>query len=367
MKGHVTSGAILVPIILLTVAQSTEATEPINPKASAATHQVLDYFYALTSRPNKRVVSGQFLDHGTQANLDEVSAVHLKTGHWLGMVGGDYYGRGVTPEVTVPEWEKDADCRIANRLFIDYWNRGGLVTLCLHPINPQSGKSAWMKKNGDMINLIDVLTPGRPGYNQWMRQLDLIATGLQELKDAGVVVLFRPFHEMNGDWFWWGSTNAPEEFVALWRHMVHYMTDIRTLDNLLWVYSPGSGRGDPLRFYPGDEYVDMTGLDAYGKSIDDIHALGYTELTALGKPFGLTEFGPFKHLNYDVEPRSDYDYGQFMRDVEEKLPLCTFFLLWHQFHGLQFQQNARKCLEHPWAVNRADIPPFGRVLSVDRD
>jgi len=133
------------------------------------------------------------------------------------MIGGDYYGGGPSlgPDSFYkdPQWTQDANWAETNPLLIDYWKRGGLVTLCLHAPNPQTGNSSWLNKHKDTINLTDVVTPGRPGYDAWMHQLDCVARGLQELEDEGVVVLFRPFHEMNGFWFWWGSMNTPAEFV----------------------------------------------------------------------------------------------------------------------------------------------------------
>jgi len=149
------------------------------------------------------------------------------------------------------------------------------------------------------------------------------------------------------------------EFVNLWRHMFDYLTYAKKLDNLLWIYS-ASARGDCLDFYPGNEYVDMVGVDSYGRTIAEIRKNGYAQLTNLRKPFALTEFGPYKQLNWAENPRNDYDYGQFIREVAEQMPLCTSFLIWHQFHGLQFQQNAQQCLDHPWTVNRTDLPTFGR-------
>ena len=337
-------------------------TGPVNPNANATTREVLRYFYSLTARQNKRIVSGQFLDHGTQANLDEVTAVYNKTGHWVGMIGGDYYGRIEPVDITDESWTSDANWAETNPLLIDYWNSGGLVTICLHPFNPQSGKSAWIKVNDDNIDLTDIITPGKPGYDTWMNQLDKIAEGLQELKDEGVVVLFRPFHEMNGNWFWWGSMNTPAEFTNLWKHMFDYFTDTKGLDNLLWYYSP-SARSGVMDFYPGDDYVDMVGVDYYGHKdngpdIPSIRNNGYLELTATEKPFGLGEFGPYHGINMSGSTRNDYDYEVFMDEVVQHLPLCTSFLIWHQNYGLQFQQKARQCLEHPWVVNREDLPSF---------
>jgi beta-mannanase len=342
---------------------NAKAVAPANPNASPAAQEVLEYFHSLPQRLDKRVVTGQFFGHGKLADLGHVTEVQRNTGHWVGMVGGDYFGGAAkkTAETffLAPEFLGDADWSDTNPLFIDYWKKGGLVTLCLHPSNPQSGKSSWIKKNNDTINLTNVLTPGRPGYDAWMHQLDMIAQGLQELEDEGVVVLFRPFHEMNGNWFWWGTMNMPDEFVKLWRHMFDFMTNTKGLDNLLWVYSPGQ-RGDYLDFYPGDDFVDMVGLDSYGLSIKQLSRKGYKELTSLGKPFGLAEFGRFKALNFDPNPRNDYDYESFIKAIAEFIPLCTYYAVWHQFHGLQYQQNAKECLEHPWSVNRKDIPAFGR-------
>lgn len=91
-----------------------------------------------------------------------------------------------------------------------------------------------------------------------VRELDDIAAGLQQLRDAGVVVLWRPFHEMNGGWFWWGA-KKPDVFMQLWRQMFDYFTVQKKLNNLLWVYAANTG-GRTTAFYPGDGYVDLVGV-----------------------------------------------------------------------------------------------------------
>ena len=96
------------------------------------------------------------------------------------------------------------------------------------------------------------------------------------------------------------------------------------------------------------------------ETVAQIRTHGYNTLSALGKPFGLTEFGPDKLSNWDENPRNDYDYEAFIQGVVRHLPLCTSFCIWHQYYGLQFQQKAQQCLDHPWTVNRRDMPSFGR-------
>jgi len=126
-----------------------------------------------------------------------------------------------------------------------------------------------------------------------------------------------------------------------------------------------------MDFCPGDQYVDLVGVDYYGHKkngprIVDIRRSAYADLVATGKPFGLGEYGPYHGLNSLEDPRSDYNYGEFTRDIKKQLPFCTSFLIWHHSQGLQFQTGARQCLEHPWVVNREDIPDFGRRDRSDR-
>jgi glycosyl hydrolase family 26 len=108
-----------------------------------------------------------------------------------------------------------------------------------------------------------VLTPGTPEYTSMMAGLDRAAAELTILRDAHVPVLWTPFHELNGDWFWWGK-GGPERFVRLWRFMFEYFTEDKALDNLIWVLGY-TGQPD-ARWFPGKEYVDIAGADTYART-----------------------------------------------------------------------------------------------------
>ncbi len=97
-------------------------------------------------------------------------------------------------------------------------------------------------------------------YQSLLRDIDAIAVPLQRLADAGVPVLWRPLHEAEGGWFWWGA-KGPRPFVQLWHLMRDRLTRVHGLHNLIWVYSCTT-IGDP-RWYPGDDAVDVVGVDAY--------------------------------------------------------------------------------------------------------
>ena len=215
-------------LLVLFACVAASALEPANPNANAKAKAVLNYLQSLSARQEKRLLSGQFTGTGQRTNLRLMDQIHEQTGQWPALVGADYadFANG------------SLTSKAPNQAAIQYWNEGGLVTISAHLYNPANPKGGGLRDQG--VDLNDLLAPDGETHTRWMQELDLIAAGLQELKDAGVVVLWRPFHEMNGDWFWWGAKD-PDTFIKVWQHMFDYFTKTKGLDNLLWVYSPNHG------------------------------------------------------------------------------------------------------------------------------
>lgn len=316
-----------------------QAAEPANPKATKAARAILEYFYGLEKRTDKRIVSGQFSDFGNGAGLKIMKEIQEKTGEWPGMIGVDYadFSRGALTTAT------------PNRAAIDHWKRGGLVHVSAHMYNPANANGGGLRDKG--VGIAELLVDGTETHTRWMKQLDEMAAGLQELRDSGVVVLWRPFHEMNGGWFWWGAQDF-DAFIKVWRHMFDYFTRAKGLDNLLWVYGPNHGN-NTARYYAGDRYVDIIGLDAYTDFIDPEHIKGYQEVAALPKPFGFSEFGPFGSRN----PPGDYDYRRFLEGVRKNFPRTVYFMSWNGKWSLAANNFTREMLAEPAVVNLDDLPP----------
>jgi mannan endo-1,4-beta-mannosidase len=312
--------------------------EPANTNASPATRAVLKYIQSLEPRTSKRLLSGQFTDFGQRAELGQIDRVHQKNGHWPALIGVDYadFGHGGLTFET------------PNRTAIEYWKQGGLVTVSAHLYNPANPSGGGLRDKG--VDLSALLAPDSETHTRWMTELDQLAGGLKELKDAGVVVIWRPFHEMNGDWFWWGAkdTNA---FIKVWRHMFDNFSSTKGLDNLLWAYSPNHGN-KTAAYYPGDQYADLVGLDAYTDFVDTGHIHGYVDVAKLNKPFGFTEYGPHGSQN----PPGDYDYMRFIRGVEKDFPRTVLFMSWNYNWSLARNTNTAELLNHSWIVNREDLP-----------
>lgn len=318
------------------------AQPPANPNASASTRAALTYLQGLSSsRPPKHLLSGQFSNFGAGANLRLVTRIHDLTGHWPALMGVDYadFGHG---GLTTKE---------PNAAALAYWKQGGWVTVSAHLYNPANTNGGGLRDKG--VDLSSLLDPASETHTRWMRELDTIAGGLNDLKTNGVTVLWRPFHEMNGGWFWWGA-KEPETFIKVWRQMFDYFTATKGLDNLLWVYSPNHG-ANTAKYYAGDGYVDLVGLDAYTDFIDPQHIKGYDEVAALPKPFGFTEFGPHGASN----PPGDYDYLRFIEGVETNFPKACFFMSWNANWSLARNLHTKELLDDAWMINLEDLPALG--------
>ncbi len=315
-----------------------KAEPAANPDANAQAKAILKYFQGLETHPDKRLVSGQFSDFGNGANLALVKQIHDRSGRWPAIIGVDY-----------ADFRRGISYRAPNATALAYWQQGGLVTVSTHLYDPARTNEAGGLRDTD-VDLNTLLDTNTATHARWMRELDRIADGLEQLQTNGVVVLWRPFHEMNGDWFWWDGKD-PDTFKKLWRQMFDYFTQTRGLDNLLWVYAPNHG-SNTAAYYPGDAYVDMVGLDAYTDDVDTNHIFGYAEVAALPKPFGFTEFGP--HGSSD--PPGDYDYLRFLKGVKTNFPRAVFFMSWNAKWSLGQNTNVTEMLDDPWLVNREDLP-----------
>jgi mannan endo-1,4-beta-mannosidase len=183
-------------------------------------------------------------------------------------VTGDYpavYGWDMTGV------EKDAKVNIDNVPFdkmIEYikdgHKRGGVITMSWHFDNPLTDKNAWDTTPKSLASAI----PGGTEHEKYKTWLDKGARFFLSLKDEEgklIPILFRPYHELSGNWFWWCQNNAsPEEFKILWKFTVDYLKQ-KGVHNLIYVYntSPVKTREDYLKYYPGSDYVDVLSFDNY--------------------------------------------------------------------------------------------------------
>lgn len=118
--------------------------------------------------------------------------------------------------------------------------------------------------SGDVVRRI---LPGGDLNGVYRGYLDKVADFDSRLQAADVPLIFRPFHENNGSWFWWGAAYcSSSDYKNLFRYTVEYLRDVKGLHNLLYAYSPGGPFADTADYgsrYPGDGYIDIVGFDIY--------------------------------------------------------------------------------------------------------
>ncbi|MEU6894944.1 glycosyl hydrolase [Streptomyces sp. NPDC046557] len=185
----------------------------------------------------------------------------------------------------------------------------GLVGMSFHqpwPGSPVKSYEQTMRRNSPAAKdpgwIGRLLTPGSTEHAALLLDLSFLADHLGYLAEYDVPVLLRPYHEMNSlgeeHGFWWAGLK-PQQYVALWELMYHYLVGSRGLHNLVFVWAPSAWDGvhgsEPWDFYPGAEYVDVVGVDDYSGSPehpfgkDDWTAKWHRELKDYGKPRILAE------------------------------------------------------------------------------
>ncbi len=203
----------------------------------------------------------------------ERSDVRSVCGQYPAGVGFDLGGIELGDESNLD----DVPFALMRRAALAHFERGGAVTLSWHPRNPLTGGDSWDYSSDKAV--ASVLEGGEK-HGEFMGWLSNAADFIESLKGPSgnpVPVIFRPWHEHLGGWFWWGSSCCSEEqYRELFILTYDYFCKERGLNNILWAYSPNSNLTEEsfLGRYPGDEYVDIIGVDHYDFLSDRLKSLG---------------------------------------------------------------------------------------------
>jgi mannan endo-1,4-beta-mannosidase len=196
------------------------------------------------------------------ANRSDVKSV---TGSFPAMVGVDFSGFSGRPAVDIEKAKKSLW-----KIVVDTYNRGGVTTAAWHFSNPASeGGFYW--KEGVSVAAMSLIKPGGSKHEEYKKILENIADFAHSVKgnDGKLApMIFRPYHEFDGDWFWWGKPyTSREDFIAVWQFTVSYLKDTLGVHNFIYAFSPDNKFNSEEEFlerFPGNDYVDLVGMDNYG-------------------------------------------------------------------------------------------------------
>jgi mannan endo-1,4-beta-mannosidase len=252
-------------IFSFTLTQGYSQSSPIDSKATPETKKL---FANMMKLSKKHTLFGH--QHATEyghgwSGDDNRSDVKSVVGSHPAVIGVDVMGFSGRPEELIQK-AKDA----LRKNVVDTYNRGGVTTVAWHFPNPVSGGGFYWR---DSVSLpaVKYIIPGGEAHDKYKEILKGIAEWANSLKgnDGSLApLIFRPYHEFDGGWFWWGKPHCTrDEFISLWRFTVSYLRDSLNVHNFLYAFSPDNRfktEAEFLERYPGDEWVDMVGMDNYG-------------------------------------------------------------------------------------------------------
>ncbi|WP_051336404.1 glycoside hydrolase family 26 protein [Aquimarina latercula] len=260
------------------------------------------------------------------------SDVNLVAGDFPGVYGFDI-GHIETKQ---PHNLDTVDFKLMKKLILKAHKDNGIITLSWHPNNPKTNKSSW-----DTTSTVKDILKGGILHSKYKEEyLKNVAKYLKQLNKflgKDVPVVFRPFHEMNGWWFWWGNKSCtPDEYKRLWRETVTLLIKEYNVHNVLFMYSPNLlNKGQQfLDYYPGDKYVDLLGIDLYQYSSDEDYANTLKKDLAILKKIGNEKNMPYALSEAGLDGlNSSDDWWTNVLDKNIKDSGISWVLLW---------RNARK-------------------------
>ncbi len=224
-----------------------------------ATFGTIALFYNLLKNPDSTVIFGHH--HSTAYGIgwrDDKDRSDIKdvTGSYPGIVGWDFADLNYQKNNN-PDWLKDHA--------VNAYNNGLINIFAWHLDNLVTGGSFY-----DTTIVVKHILPGGSHHDVYKNELKRIAYFSKHLigKDGKLIpIIFRPFHEFDGSWFWWGEHFCtPEEFIKLWQFTITYLRDTLKVNNIIYAFSPDctfTNYSEFLERFPGDDFVDLIGMDNY--------------------------------------------------------------------------------------------------------
>ena len=370
MKKYLSIAIAFILASLFSIAQKNKY-KSIDAKATAETKAL---YYNLHQLSKKYILFGHQhatqYGHGWKGDADR-SDVKSVTGSHPAVIGVDFSGLSGRPENMIEKEKVDLQKTIA-----DTYNRGGITTVAWHFNNPVSNTEFYWN-DSTVAAAVKNIIPGGSHHEKYKAILKTIADLAKSIKgnDGKLVpMIFRPYHEFDGYWFWWGKPHCTvDEFKTLWKFTVAYLRDSMEVHNFIYAFSPDNTfttEAEYLERYPGDEWVDMVGIDNY----NDFGRYGIYNVVAGIKKLKIVsdyaikkgKLAAFTETGLESIPNATWWTETLLKSLQaEKLQL-TYVLLWRNdvtspthfyapFPGQVSEQDFLKFYNDPYTLFENDL------------
>lgn len=315
--------ALLAPL----AAPHPEAAQAFPAKSKAA---VVQYLQSITGTS---IVSGQHNKEPASSPGQYTQQVKDITGQYPGLWGSDLFFTAA---------DSANRQRVVDQAKTE-WANGSLVTLAWHAC-PPTGASTCAFDGGVKSRITDaqfqqIVTGGTALNTTWRQRMAEVVPYLRQLKDAGVPVLFRPFHEMNETWNWWGGRPGANGGAKIYQQMRDYF-DAQGLTNLIWVWNvQDNPAGGWSNYYPGANYVDVVSLDVWYKNHPSSGDYQQMQAIAGSKPIAIAEMGKVPDASL-LQSQTRWSY----------------FMIWsEQLRGSNSNAEIQSAYFHPRVLNQGEL------------
>jgi len=315
---------------------STINPDLVNPNPHPNAKKLYDF---IRQHYRKKVISGQTVS----SDLAELTYIQSKTGKQPALAGFEFENYSPVSGM--------ADDGTLGRLSDWFLHKNGIPEVQWHWCSPMGATQEWWKSFYTDMTTFDVekaVTPGTEENRLALRDLDVIASKFKTLQDQGVPVLWRPLHEAEGGWFWWGA-KGPKPCVALYRIMYNKFVHEHGLTNLIWVWVSGTAAASK-EWYPGDDVVDIIGADIYAPSGNyGPSTASYYQLSDLvqgKKMVALLENGPIPNPSL----------------IQQQQAYWSWFMTWSGYFITDGVVNSvddlKKFYNDPFTITLSDLPKW---------
>ncbi|MCM1267410.1 MAG: glycoside hydrolase family 26 protein [Bacteroidales bacterium] len=277
--------------------------EPTNRQATPGARRL---FHDLDALKGRGILTGQ---HTQTVKMEEIDEIRKITGKEPALRGFELLA--YSPNIRYETGDEACRTEIdENRDTIEhalaFGRRGGIVTFTWHWFSPMGGQDKSFYSHNTDFDPEKVLEEGSAERAAFYRDLDVIAALLLPFLEEDIPILWRPFHESEGGWFWWGR-KGPAVAAKLFRMQYTYFVERYHLNNLLWVWNCPLKEG-----YPGDDVVDIFSCDLYEeKGTKTDYAAAYEQLRSVmgeEKPVALAEIGILPDMEMLEKSRIPWRY-----------------------------------------------------------
>jgi mannan endo-1,4-beta-mannosidase len=309
---------------------------PVNPEVTPITQNLYSF---LRNNFGKKTISGVMTLKPLSNSTNEITWLKTNTGKEPALLGLDFMDHtGSNP----PSWQNNPDLVKDAKTWT---GKKGIVSICWHWRDPSHKTNAFYTKD-TQFDITKINDTASDEYKAMIRDIDIVSEYLKQLQAANVPVLWRPLHEASGAWFWWGAKGAAP-CIKLWQLMYDRMTNHHKLNNLIWVWTT-TDDANALPWYPGDEYVDILGMDIYpGERQHGSQVIAFNKVKEI--------FGGKKIITLSENGSIPYP-----ENMEQDGAWWSWFMPWYGTHTKDEKHNSvddwKKILSSDFVITLDEMP-----------